>query len=94
MKIVCCARLRLFSHPAEVTAILRDRVNDLLVANADLEKEVARLRYAHSAMTDAEARQADLHEAKRSLNRVAHENEQLKMAVGKARCARGPHHFY
>ena len=33
-----------------MTAILRDRVNDLLAANADLEREVARLRYAHGAM--------------------------------------------
>ena len=29
-----------------MAAILRDRINDLLMANADLEREVARLRYA------------------------------------------------
>ena len=29
-----------------MTVILRDRINDLLVANADLEREVARLRYS------------------------------------------------
>ena len=29
-----------------MAAILRDRINDLLIANADLEREVARLRYA------------------------------------------------
>ena len=29
-----------------MAAILRDRINDLLTANADLEREVARLRYA------------------------------------------------
>ena len=30
----------------ELSAILRDRINDLLVANSDLEKEVVRLRYS------------------------------------------------
>ena len=35
----------LFFPPA-MAAILRDRINDLLTANADLEREVARLRYA------------------------------------------------
>ena len=30
----------------EMTVILRDRINDLLTANAELEREVARLRYA------------------------------------------------
>ena len=39
--------------------ILRDRVNDLLQANADLEREVAKLRYAHSAMQAAENAQED-----------------------------------
>ena len=39
--------------------ILRDRVNDLLQANADLEQEVAKLRYAHSAMQAAENAQED-----------------------------------
>ena len=29
-----------------MAAILRDRINDLLTANADLEREVAKLRYA------------------------------------------------
>ena len=29
-----------------MAAILRDRINELLTANADLEREVARLRYA------------------------------------------------
>ena len=43
----------------ELTVILRDRVNDLLQANADLEREVAKLRYAHSAMQAAEEAQAD-----------------------------------
>ena len=39
--------------------ILRDRVNDLLQANADLEREVAKLRYAHTAMQAAEDAQED-----------------------------------
>ena len=38
-----CSDLSVFSAMA---AILRDRINDLLTANADLEREVARLRYA------------------------------------------------
>ena len=29
-----------------MAAIFRDRINDLLTANADLEREVAKLRYA------------------------------------------------
>ena len=33
------------SATAEMTVILRDRINDLLVANADLEKEVVKLKY-------------------------------------------------
>ena len=76
----------------EMTAILRDRINDLLVVNADLEKEVARLRYAHSAMVQAENSKKDLKateirlkEARQTLNEVSHENEQLKLAVAKAR---------
>ncbi len=74
----------------EVTAILRDRVNDLLVANADLEKEVARLRYAHGALKTAERQKADLDEAKQSLNAAKNENDQLKLAVAKARYAAPP----
>ena len=31
-----------------MAAILRDRINDLLTANADLEKEVVRLRYVEA----------------------------------------------
>jgi hypothetical protein len=31
-----------------MAAILRDRINDLLMANADLEREVVRLRYAEA----------------------------------------------
>ena len=31
-----------------MTAILRDRINNLLTANGDLEREVARLRYAEA----------------------------------------------
>ena len=34
-----------------MAAILRDRINDLLTANADLEREVARLRYADAGNT-------------------------------------------
>ena len=37
-----------YKHPyfSAMAAILRDRINDLLTANADLEREVAKLRYA------------------------------------------------
>ena len=34
------------SATEEITVILRDRINDLLLANADLEKEVGKLKYA------------------------------------------------
>ena len=41
-----------------MAAILRDRINDLLTANADLEREVARLRYADAGKkSGAEANQ-------------------------------------
>ena len=33
---------------AAMSAILRDRINGLLTANADLEREVARLRYSEA----------------------------------------------
>ena len=33
------------SAAEEMTVILRDRINDLLLANADLEKEVVKLKY-------------------------------------------------
>jgi chromosome segregation ATPase len=76
----------------EMTAILRDRINDLLVANADLEKEVARLRYSHTAMAEADASkkgleetETKLKEAKVTLNDISNENQQLKIAIGKAR---------
>lgn len=36
----------MFIFFSEMTVILRDRINDLLTANAELEREVARLRYA------------------------------------------------
>ena len=77
---------------AEMTEILRDRINDLLVANADLEKEVVRLRYSHTAMADADASRKGLEEteiklkeARKTLNDISNENQQLKIAIGKAR---------
>jgi hypothetical protein len=42
---VAFLNLSIFFFP-EMTVILRDRINDLLTANAELEREVARLRYA------------------------------------------------
>jgi hypothetical protein len=76
----------------EMTSILRDRINDLLVENADLEKEVARLRYSHTAMVEADASkkglketERKLKEAKKTLNDITNENQQLKIAIGKAR---------
>ena len=77
---------------SELNAILRDRINDLLSANADLEREVARLRYAHSAIQDNEESRNllqetnnHLKEAKVNLNDIANENEQLKLAIARAR---------
>merc|ERR1712241_660778 len=56
------------------------------------EKEVARLRYSHTAMAEAESSkkgfeetQRQLKEAKKSLNDITNENQQLKIAIGKAR---------
>ncbi|TRY73327.1 hypothetical protein TCAL_06037 [Tigriopus californicus] len=76
----------------ELSAILRDRLNDLLTANADLEKEVARLRYSHGAMVEVEDSKAKLEESaihlkstKANLNSMVHENDQLRLAIGKAR---------
>lgn len=76
----------------ELSAILRDRLNDLLTANADLEKEVARLRYSHEAMVEVETSKAKLEESanhlkstKDNLNSMVHENDQLRLAIGKAR---------
>ncbi len=80
----------------ELTVILRDRVNDLLQANADLEREVARLRYSHSAISEAEKSKQDaastkshLQSARAEINEMANENDQLRMQVGKARYGSG-----
>ena len=69
----------------EGNMLLRQRINELLIENADLEKEVARLRYSHSAIADAELTKQDLINTKKDLNDVANENDQLKMEVGKTR---------
>ncbi len=69
----------------EMSAILRDRINDLLLANSDLEKEVARLRYSHAAISDAEVTRVGLQQARESLNIVANENDQLKLAIARER---------
>jgi hypothetical protein len=43
-----------------MTVILRDRINDLLVANAELEREVSRLRYSQIKMTEIEEQELNL----------------------------------
>jgi len=80
-----------------IPVMLRQRINELMVANADLEKEVVRLRYAHSAMVEAEERRDDLRSsrddlqrAKESLNDVTSENQQLKIVIGKTRYGHPP----
>ncbi len=45
---------------SEMTVILRDRINDLLVANAELEREVSRLRYSQVKMTEIEEQELNL----------------------------------
>merc|ERR1719346_69268 len=63
-----------------MNAILRDRINHLLTAKADLEKEVVKLRYSAPEIIEETPM-----ETKESMNRMAHENEQLKIAIGKER---------
>ena len=65
------------SATEEMNAILRDRINHLLTAKADLEKEVAKLRYAAPIVEVQENVQT-----KENLNKMAIENEQLKIAIG------------
>lgn len=78
-----------------MSVILRDRVNDLLSANAELEHEVARLREQqadrqHARASEEEEMLNDLQETRKSLNAVSHENEQLRMAIGRARYSAPP----
>merc|ERR1712019_252455 len=70
-----------------MAAILRDRINDLLTANADLEREVARLRYNDAARGAAESVETldKLRKTRDTLNDIVNENDQLKIEVGKAR---------
>merc|ERR1712061_443168 len=70
-----------------MAAILRDRINDLLLANADLEREVVRLRYADAARWAAESVETldKLRKTRDTLNDIVTENDQLKIEVGKAR---------
>merc|ERR1712142_1079825 len=64
-----------------MAAILRDRINELLTANADLEREVARLRYADAARGAAESVETlnKLRKTRDTLNDIVTENEQLKL---------------
>ena len=66
-----------------MAAILRDRINDLLTANADLEREVARLRYADAARGAAESVETlnKLRKTRDTLNDIVTENDQLKIEV-------------
>jgi hypothetical protein len=81
------------SAAEEMTVILRDRINDLLVANADLEKEVVKLKYTAPPPifnTDriqeiASEKTERLKETKESLNNMFHENDQLKLLIAKER---------
>lgn len=64
-----------------MTAILRDKINELLTANADLEREVARLRYADAARGAAESVETldKLRKTRDTLNDIVTENDQLKI---------------
>merc|ERR1719285_8997 len=64
-----------------MAAILRDRINDLLTANADLEREVARLRYADAARGASESVETldKLRQTRDTLNDILTENDQLKI---------------
>ena len=66
-----------------MAAILRDRINDLLTANADLEREVARLRYNDAARGAAESVETldKLRKTRDTLNDIVNENDQLKIEV-------------
>jgi len=70
-----------------MAAILRDKINDLLTANADLEREVVKLRYADAARGAAESVETlnKLRKTRDTLNDIVNENDQLKIEVGKAR---------
>jgi len=79
-------------HPQNdeaMAAILRDKINDLLTANADLEREVVKLRYADAARGAAESVETlnKLRKTRDTLNDIVNENDQLKIEVGKARYA-------
>jgi len=82
------------SAAEEMTVILRDRINDLLLANADLEKEVVKLKYtapppifaAATRFQEAALEKTEkLIETKKSLNNMFHENDQLKLQIAKER---------
>merc|ERR1719187_125857 len=78
-----------------MAAILRDRINELLTANADLEREVARLRYADAARGAAESVETlnKLRKTRDTLNDIVTENDQLKIEVAKARYGEPPIHI-
>ena len=67
-----------------MAAILRDKINDLLTANADLEREVVKLRYADAARGAAESVETlnKLRKTRDTLNDIVNENDQLKIEVG------------
>merc|ERR1719376_1492969 len=75
-----------------MAAIFRDRINDLLTANADLEREVARLRYTDAARDAAESVETlnKLRQTRDTLNDILTENDQLKIEVAKARYGEPP----
>jgi hypothetical protein len=62
-----------------MSAVLRDRINSLLTANADLEREVARLRYAEAARGAAESVETlnQLRKTRDTLNSIVDANCQL-----------------
>merc|ERR1711974_525279 len=84
-------QMELSMGPA-MAAILRDRINDLLTANADLEREVAKLRYADAARGAAESVETldKLRQTRDTLNDILTENDQLKIEVAKARYGEPP----
>merc|ERR1711970_1010313 len=77
-----------------MTAVLRDKINELLTVNGDLQREVARLRYADAARGAAESVETlnKLQKTRDTLNDIVTENDQLKIEVAKARYGEPPIH--
>ena len=69
------------SATEEMNAVLRDRINHLLTAKADLEKEVAKLRYAAPPIMTTSPPSGEMLQNKISMNRIMNENEQSSWQI-------------